>query len=302
MAEDFIMSPKIDFAFKELMQDEKVRNGFLSAILNLNQEMIKETVILDASLRKRTEEEKLGILDVRILLKDNITDSGTEIDIEIQLSYFKEWRKRSLFYWSKMYSDSLKEGEDYDKLKKCISISILDFKLIKDEKEYFSCYQLMETTRHTIYTDLIKFYVIELPKLPLGLKLPMEVGETNDVYLWAKFIASERKEEMEMLANESIQISTAYDRLKVISNDEQKKREYEARQRAIRDTISLKKQYMEEGREEGREAGREAGRLEGQNRINSLYSVLKNEGKIDDILRCTEDNDYLNHLLREYNL
>ncbi len=31
---DFIMSPKVDFAFKELMRNEKVRKGFLSAVLN----------------------------------------------------------------------------------------------------------------------------------------------------------------------------------------------------------------------------------------------------------------------------
>ena len=34
-SEDFIMSPKVDFAFKELMRDEMVRKGFLSAVLNI---------------------------------------------------------------------------------------------------------------------------------------------------------------------------------------------------------------------------------------------------------------------------
>ena len=43
---NFLMKPKIDFAFKEIMNDEKARIGFLSAILHLNPVDIKETRIL----------------------------------------------------------------------------------------------------------------------------------------------------------------------------------------------------------------------------------------------------------------
>ena len=64
---EFLMKPKIDFAFKELMMDEKVRLGFLSTILKLNRGDIKETRILNTHLRKTHEDEKQGILDVRIL-------------------------------------------------------------------------------------------------------------------------------------------------------------------------------------------------------------------------------------------
>lgn len=37
----FLMKPKIDFAFKEIMTDEKARTGFLSAILKLDPAEIK---------------------------------------------------------------------------------------------------------------------------------------------------------------------------------------------------------------------------------------------------------------------
>ena len=42
--DDFIMSPKIDFAFKELMRNDYVRKGFLSAVLNIKDTMIKSTM------------------------------------------------------------------------------------------------------------------------------------------------------------------------------------------------------------------------------------------------------------------
>lgn len=43
---EFLMKPKIDFAFKEIMMGEQTRIGFLSAMLKLNPEKMKETQIL----------------------------------------------------------------------------------------------------------------------------------------------------------------------------------------------------------------------------------------------------------------
>lgn len=34
--EQFLMKPKVDFAFKEIMTDEKARTGFLAAVLKLS--------------------------------------------------------------------------------------------------------------------------------------------------------------------------------------------------------------------------------------------------------------------------
>ena len=42
--------------------------------------------------------------------------------------------KRILFYWSKLYIDSIKEGNDYNKLKKTIIVLILDYNLEKLSK------------------------------------------------------------------------------------------------------------------------------------------------------------------------
>ncbi len=121
---DFLMKPKIDYAFKEIMMDEKARIGFLSAVLKLNPKEIQKTQILNTYLRKAHEEEKQGILDVRILMNDN-----TEIDIEIQLAELRVWADRSLFYLSKMYTEQITAGQDYTVFKKSVSIGILDFKL-----------------------------------------------------------------------------------------------------------------------------------------------------------------------------
>ena len=88
----------------------------------------------------------------------------------------------------------------------------------------------MEDTRHTLYTDKIEFHVVELSKLPKELK-----EDSSDILLWAKFINAEQKEEFDMLAEKNPYIQSAYEQLQVISQDDKKRMEYEAREKAIRD-------------------------------------------------------------------
>lgn len=223
--DDFLMRPKVDFAFKEIMTDERARIGFLSAVLKIRPEDIKETRILNTNLRKEHEDDKLGILDVRLLMNDD-----TEADIEIQLTELRVWTERALFYLSKMYVDQILSGQDYDVFKKCVSISILDFDLFHKETGFYSCFHIMEDTRHFIYTDKMEFHVIELPKLPEELR-----EGCSDIELWARFINAEGKEEFDMLAQKDPYIESAYEHLQVISQDREKRLEYEARQKAIRD-------------------------------------------------------------------
>ena len=67
----FLMKPKVDFAFKEIMRNDNARIGFLSAILKINPKDIKETIILNTDLSKVHEDDKQGILDVQILLNNS---------------------------------------------------------------------------------------------------------------------------------------------------------------------------------------------------------------------------------------
>lgn len=240
-----LMKPKIDYAFKEIMMNEKARIGFLSAILNLNPLDIKQTQILNTNLRKVHENDKQGILDVRMLMNNN-----TEIDIEIQLSPLTVWADRSLFYLSKIYTEQIEAGQNYTVFKKCVSISILDFKLFQDTEEFYSRFHILEDTRHTLYTDKMEFHVLELPKLPKQLK-----QDASAVLLWAKFINAESKEEFDMLASKNEYINSAYEQLQVISQDKQKQMEYTARQKAILDYNQGMLEAEQRGRQEGLETG-----------------------------------------------
>jgi predicted transposase/invertase (TIGR01784 family) len=246
--ETFIMKPKVDFCFKELMEDAEVRQSFLAAVLRMKPEEIAGTELLPTVLRKEHPDDKLGILDVRVSLQD-----GTQVDIEIQVAPFKTWIQRSLFYLSKMYVDQIHEGEKYHKLKKCIHIGILDFSLFEDSEEYYSCFHLWEDTRHQMYSDKFEIHILELSKLA-----EYEYPQT-ELLNWARFLNAEKKEDFEMIAKSDASIDKAYQRLKNISADEQKRLEYEARQKAIRDYNSQMWSNWEDGHEAGLSEGLEIG-------------------------------------------
>ena len=286
------MKPKIDFAFKEIMANEKARIGFLSAVLKIRPEGIKETRILNTYLQKVHEDDKQGILDVRILMNND-----TEIDTEIQLSELKVWADRALFYLSKMYTEQIKQGQSYDVFKKCVNISILNFTLFPKETEFYSCFHIREDTRNFLYTDKMEFHVIELPKLPEEIK-----ENSSDIELWARFINAERKEELEMIATKNPYIESAYQQLQVISQDKEKRLEYEAREKAIRDYNQAMKEAKETGWETGREVGREEGEKIGENRVNKLHSLLLQNKRYDDLERSTKDYEFQKQLMREYGI
>ena len=67
-------------------------------------------------------------------------------------------------------------------------------------------------------------------------ELPAALKENSSrVELWAKFINAEETEEFNMIAKKDPYIKSAYDQLQRISQDEQKRLEYEAREKAILD-------------------------------------------------------------------
>lgn len=269
--ETFFMKPKVDFCFKELMEDAEIRRGFLSALLGVEPEQIERTELLPTHLRREYSEDKLGILDIRIFIyrraagDEDLPGEKEQIDLEIQIAPFPAWPERSVFYLARMYAGQIQKGEDYEVLQKCIHVGILDFVLFGEDEEFYSRFHLWEDGRRRMYTDKLEIHVLELPKLT-----KYEYPET-ELWKWARFFNAEQKEEFEMAAGTSPYIERACERLASLSADEEKRLEYEAREKAIRDhqylmNTNLKlglKRGEEQGLKKGLKKGREEGRREG---------------------------------------
>ena len=277
--DNFLMSPTVDYCFKELLAYPEIRKGFVAAILNKKPEEIAETKLMPTILSKDTEDGKYGILDVRVELKD-----GSQIDLEMQVTPFEFWDKRIIFYLSKMYIEQIKEGDSYENLKPCVHVSILNFNLFPEDQECFREIVFCDLKTKQKYTNLLNIYVLELKKLP-----PEQKDEPL-IIKWMRFLSAERKEDFEKMAGEDTYINEAYEVLQKLSADERKRLEYEARQKAIRDYNSQMKSSLEKGIQIGEE------------RLNNLYEHLMKDSRMEDLKKAFSDETFREKLYREYKL
>ena len=263
---DFIMLPTVDVCFKGLMNNPKVRKGFIAALLKEDPENIRETSLLPTILRQDYPDDKLGVLDVRVLMED-----GRQLDMEMQVAYFEYWDARILFYLSKIFTDQLKKGEPYENLKKCIHVSILDFIYFEDDDDCHRMICFCDEKTGKKYTDLMEIQILELRKLP------KEVKNDPDILNWMRFLGGKTRREFEAMAKKDEYIEEAYRELEKLSADEQAKLEYEAREKAIRDYNSQMNSALKRGIEKGIEKGQRS----------LIRTMLQNGAEPDLIAKLT---------------
>ena len=276
VTDNFIMLPTVDFCFKELMQNSKVRQGFIAALLGKDPEEIRETTILPTSTRQEYEDDKLGILDVAVSLQD-----GTKLDLEMQVLNFAYWTNRILFYLSKMYTGQLKKGDPYDNLKKCIHVSVLDFIHFPEDKRCYHKISFCDVKTGIPYTDLMELHILELRKLP------EKARNEEGVIRWMRFFNGKKKEDFEEMAKTDQYMAEAFSELEKLSADERKRLEYEAREKAVRDYNSLMGGELRRGLERGIEEGKKQGLEQGieQGRRALVIHMLENGMSPEDIMR-----------------
>lgn len=271
-----IISLKYDYAFKELFRNEEVRRHFLSDVLGIPPEEIRSVRLINTFLWKQYQKQKQGILDVVLELNDD-----SKIDIELQIRVLDFWDRRSLFYLSKLFTDGLRSGQQYEKLKRCISISVLGFDLDK-RPEYHKVYRLRDETGYE-FSDMLEIHVIELSKPLKG---------TEKVDDWIRLFNAETKEELDMLEvrTKNKGILEAIKEVRVMSLGKTLRMMHEVRQKEIRDRYARDSYVRKEGIEQG------------EDRVNRLNICLMDDNRYDDLKRAASDKAYREQLYKEYDI
>ncbi len=152
---------KYDFAFKYLLgvdENKRFLIRFLNDVLQPDRE-IDSVEIGNGENPGTYEGDKKSILDIRAR-----TDTGTYLNIEIQVGEQQFIDKRMLYYWSKVYGSQLAQSEHYTLLNKTIGISILNYKLNANQSfKYHTKYALKELEKDFLLTDIMELHIIELP-------------------------------------------------------------------------------------------------------------------------------------------
>ena len=253
-----LLDPKMDFVFKNIFGSEKHPNiliSFLNATLK-PKDLITAVEIKNTDLNKGYIEDKFSRLDVKAT-----TSNNEIINIEIQLKNEYNMIKRSLFYWSKLYSEQLNEGEDYSVLKRTICINILNFKYLKTRK-FHSGYRLKEIYSNEELTDVSEIHFIEIPKLEEG------TDEKDMLVAWIEFLKNPESEKVRSLEMSIDEIREAKDELIRMSNDDTQRELYEMRAKTLKDKISAlneaERKGIKKGRQEGIKEGLQKGIQEGE--------------------------------------
>ena len=255
------ISLKFDYAFRTLFTREGVRKQFISDVTGIPLGSIRSTRLESPFLWRHRRRQKQGILDVAVRLYD-----GTRIDIEMQVRFQKYWTKRNLFYLAKMYTEELWAGDAYERLKKCITISILDFELTQDV-ECHSVYTLRDKNGRE-FSDLFEVHIIELRK---------PSAEAGAVGEWIQLFNAGSMEELDMIKTKNAGILEAREVLRTLNLSNPLRRMYEMHLKAVRDRKAEDEYIRDLGKAEGRAEGKAEAILELLEELGAVPEKLQKE-------------------------
>ncbi|MDR2044338.1 MAG: Rpn family recombination-promoting nuclease/putative transposase [Clostridium sp.] len=254
-----LLSATMDYIFKLIFGDEKhadVLAAFLMAVLGLPTEEFDSLQILNPFLEREAEDDKLGILDVKLKLRN-----GKVIDIEIQVKPLPSLEGRVVFYIGRMVTEQIASGDGYEVIKPVVTILIADFIHYQDDAAYHHKFELYDCGNDVLFSDLIGVHVLELPKLP-------DADDDTDLWEWLRFLKSDDEEELHMLAQRNPALERAVGIRLELSQDEKVRMIAEAREKARRDEADriagARNEGIRLGRDEGIRLGRDEGSLAGR--------------------------------------
>jgi len=184
--------------------------------------------------------------------------------------------QRSLFYSAKLYGEQIIAGEKYYKLKKTITINILDFNCL-DTINYHSVFHLWEDKNKFKLTDVMEIHFVELTKLT-------NIITNDNLSQWMNFMKGDSREVYEKMAKINPDIEKAFDILRTMSQDKETRALYLSREMALHDEATRLGEAIEEGRAEGEAKGKAEGKADIlikqlNKKFNSLPQAIENSIK-----------------------
>ena len=275
-SDERIVKLKLDIIFKRIFGNAKNENiiaAFISDLLEIPRNDIKAVYIENVELVPEYLDQKFSRLDIKMDVDDRI------VNIEMQVNREPDFKDRTLFYWSKLYSEELKVGEEYGELKQTICINIINFDLF-DCEDYHSNFRILENERGELLTDKFAIHFFELKKLG-------KFKRNRRMEDWLDLINAETESDLMEIQNKSTipEVHETIVKLRELSADEKLKREAYYREKRMHDEASAiigsrregRAEGLAEGLAKGLAEGREKGLAEGRTKERDI--IIKNMRK-----------------------
>ena len=274
----FKITLRNDYAFKRVFgveENKDVLQDLLECILDIPPEDIAGLELLDKEFHKELLSEKLGILDIKLRLKD-----GTFVDIEIQNNWHFDFPERTLYYWSKMYNEAIKQGQDYTKLPKCITINLIGKGFDKNKRLHNKYLVLEKDTKEPLASKL-EIHILNLAKARVLEGSQFKDKKMKRLLNWLKFIETDNSEVREMLEQESPMMRKANTTIEVMEMSPKEKWLYDSRMKYEHDRASC----ISEGYRRGIERGISQGSY--QAKLETAKNLLEMGFSPDSIIKAT---------------
>ncbi len=181
-----MLTLKNNVVFKAVYgREEKECKEALIAVLNLILEREEDSITSieyrnPFNLRERPS-QKESILDIKAE-----TSGGELLDLEIHLFYDGDFIPRNLYYHGGLLKETLESGENYDRIKKTISIYIVNFTLFENTDRFHCRFQFKEQDENFPLTDMTQMHYLELPKVNPGRK--KAVSELTELERYLEYL------------------------------------------------------------------------------------------------------------------
>jgi len=183
-----LMDLRIDYAFKLLFATGETL--YLISLLNAIfasagiARRVKSLAILSPNLEKRSEHDKLSILDVRAKL-----DDGSEVLIEMHLYDLLDLKYKTIRSWAWAYGEEIKEGEKYLFQQPVICISFINGAFDKkDADKIHKCCKIADIETHEIFTDALELHYINMKAFIKAINA-METADMANKTMLEKWLA-----------------------------------------------------------------------------------------------------------------
>lgn len=172
----------------------------LNIILERKDDPIRFITLNNPMDTAEKESEKETIMDIKAE-----TDSGEELDIEMQSGKLSVYPDRVLFYGSRLVNSSLRQSQDYDKMKRSIVVSIINGTLFSKLESCHNIFDVRERKTGLLLSDRLEFHFLELGKV-IGQKPVDKLTDIERLAVYLKYANVKGKQDyvQEILSTEEI--------------------------------------------------------------------------------------------------
>ena len=199
--------PTNNVMFQMIFGDERhprILIHFLNSVIN------PLSPIKTVHIRRESSPNQEFLLDKGVHLDIFAETSDEIINIEMQLTGDKHMAARALFYWSKMFAGQLVVSQQYQKLKRTVSINVLDFKYFKGDDRYWRRGYIADDSSGEKLTNRLEMHFVEIEKM-------REMRKDSPITFWIEFFRdpySELVQELCRFVPEIQEAKEVYERAK----------------------------------------------------------------------------------------